>query len=69
MICLIIAITQNIYSPYFSKADENVIAKFKDEASSNQISEFVGLRSKRYSYNKDNGYKNTKITRAAKGTC
>ena len=41
-------------SPYFDKANKKVIGKFKDEASSIPITEFVGLRSKMYSYIKDN---------------
>ena len=36
--------------PYFC-----IIAKFKDEATGMPIVEFVGLRSKKYSYVKDNG--------------
>ena len=37
-------------SPYFC-----IIAKFKDEVAGMPIVEFVGLRSKKYSYVKDNG--------------
>ena len=41
-------------SPYFDKTNKKVIGKFKDEAVSKTITEFVGLRSKMYSYIKDN---------------
>ena len=41
-------------SPYFDKANKKVIGKFKDEAAGVPICEFVGLRSKMYSYIKDN---------------
>ena len=41
-------------SPYFDKTNKKVIGKFKDEASGIPITEFVGLRSKMYSYIKDN---------------
>ena len=41
-------------SPYFDKTNKKVIGKFKDEAASITITEFVGLRSKMYSYIKDN---------------
>ena len=41
-------------SPYFDKTNKKVIGKFKDEAAGVPISEFVGLRSKMYSYIKDN---------------
>ena len=41
-------------SPYFDKTNKNVIGKFKDEAAGVPITEFVGLRSKMYSYIKDN---------------
>ena len=42
------------YSPFFYKKNKKVIGKFKDEASGISITEFVGLRSKMYSYIKDN---------------
>ena len=42
------------YSPYFYKENKKVIGKFKDEAAGIQIIEFVGLRSKMYSYIKEN---------------
>ena len=40
-------------SPYFDKTNKKVIGKFKDEAAGIPICEFVGLRSKMYSYIKD----------------
>ena len=40
-------------SPYFDKTYKKVIGKFKDEAAGVPICEFVGLRSKMYSYMKD----------------
>ena len=39
---------------YFDKTNKKVIGKFKDEAAGVPITEFVGLRSKMYSYIKDN---------------
>ena len=42
------------YSPFFDKTNKKVIGKFKDEAAGFPITEFVGLRSKMYSYMKDN---------------
>jgi hypothetical protein len=42
-------------SPYFSAHNKKVIGKFKDEAEGVPIIEFVGLRSKMYSYVKENG--------------
>ena len=41
-------------SPYFDKTNKKVIGKFKDEAAGMPITEFVGLKSKMYSYVKDN---------------
>ena len=41
-------------SPYFDKTNKKVIGKFKDEAAGVPIIEFIGLRSKMYSYIKDN---------------
>ena len=41
-------------SPYFDKVNKKVIGKFKDEAAGVPIVEFIGLRSKMYSYIKDN---------------
>ena len=40
-------------SPYFNKTNKKVIGKFKDEAAGIPIIEFIGLRSKMYSYMKD----------------
>ena len=42
-------------SPYYSTHNKKVIGKFKDEAEGVPITEFVGLRSKMYSYTKENG--------------
>ena len=39
--------------PYFDKSNKKVIGKFKDEVSGIPINEFIGLRSKMYSYLKD----------------
>ena len=50
-------------SPYFNKINKKVIGKFKDEASGIPVVEFVGLRSKMYSYVKDN----EQTARTAKG--
>ena len=49
-------------STYFDTTNKNVIGKFKDEAAGVPIFEFVGLRSKMYSYMKDdhNGGKTAK---------
>ena len=52
-------------SPYFCAANKNVIGKFKDEAAGMPIREFVGLRSKMYSYVKDNG-KNEKTAKGVR---
>ena len=41
-------------SPYFNKTNKKVIGKFKDEAAGVPICQFIGLRSKMYSYIKDN---------------
>ena len=43
-----------VSSPYFDDTNKKVIGKFKDEALGIPIIEFVGLRSKMYSYIKDN---------------
>ena len=50
-------------SPYFNKTNKKVLGKFKDEAAGVPIIEFVGLRSKMYSYMKDND----KEVKTAKG--
>ena len=39
--------------PYSYKSNKKVIGKFKDEVSEIPINEFIGLRSKMYSYLKD----------------
>ena len=49
--------------PYFNKMNKKVIGKFKDEAAGIPIIEFIGLRSKMYSYIKDN----QKVEKTAKG--
>ena len=41
-------------SPYYCNANKKVIGKFKDEACAVLITEFVGLKSKMYSYIKNN---------------
>ena len=41
-------------SQYYDKTNKNIIGKFKDEAAGIPILEFVGLRSKMYSYITDN---------------
>ena len=53
----------NESSPYFNTTNKKVIGKFKDEASGVPICEFIGLRSKMYSYIKDNG----QVGKTAKG--
>ena len=50
-------------SQYFDKTNKKVIGKFKDEAAGIAITEFVGLRSKMYSYIKNN----QKVGKTAKG--
>ena len=58
-------------SQYFNTTNKKVIGKFKDEVAGIPITEFVGLRSKMYSYMKDNDDEpkkdNEKISRTAKG--
>ena len=58
-------------SQYFNTTNKKVIGKFKDEVAGILITEFVGLRSKMYSYMKDNDDEpkkdNEKISRTAKG--
>ena len=41
-------------SPYYYNTNKKIIGKFKDEACGIPITEFVGLKSKMYSYVKDN---------------
>ena len=50
-------------SPFFDNSNKKVIGKFKDEAAGIPIVEFVGLRSKMYSYMKDD----KQDSRTAKG--
>lgn len=45
-------------SQFYNQANENVIGKFKDEAGGKVITEFIGLKSKMYSYIKDDGCNN-----------
>lgn len=45
-------------SPFYDKSNKKVIGKFKDEAAGLVIKEFIGLRSKMYSYIKDNNANN-----------
>ena len=52
-------------SPYFNKTNKKVIGKFKDEAAGVPVVEFVGLRSKMYSYIKEN-QKGGKATKGIK---
>ena len=52
-------------SPYFDATNKKVIGKMKDEAAGMSIVEFVGLRSKMYSYVKDNG-KNEKTAKGVR---
>ena len=53
----------NTNSTFFNIDNKKVIGKFKDETAGIPITEFVGLRSKMYSYIKDN----EQSTRTAKG--
>ena len=41
-------------SPYYCNVNKKIIRKFKDEACGIPITEFIGLKSKMYSYVKDN---------------
>ena len=41
-------------SPFFDKSNKKVIGKMKDQLVGSPIKEFIGLRSKMYSYIKDN---------------
>ena len=50
-------------SPFYFDDNKKVIGKFKDESAGIPITEFVGLRSKMYSYKKDN----EQTARTAKG--
>ena len=53
----------NKSSRFFDETNKKVIGKFKDEACGVPITEFIGLRSKMYSYVKDN----QKFGKTAKG--
>ena len=53
----------NKESPFYNAVNKKVIGKFKDESTGIPITEFVGLRSKMYSYVKDN----EQTARTAKG--
>ena len=53
----------NKESPFYNDSNKKVIGKFKDESAGIPITEFVGLRSKMYSYVKDN----ERTARTAKG--
>ena len=52
-------------SNFFDSTNKKVIGKFKDEAAGITIVEFIGLRSKMYSYVKDNG-KNEKTAKGVR---
>ena len=52
-------------SKFFESTNKKVIGKFNNEAASMPIKEFNGLRSKLYSYVKDNG-KNEKTAKGVK---
>ena len=47
-------------SQYYDPTNKKVVGKLKDEAAGIPVTEFVGLRSKKYSYTKDNRYINRK---------
>lgn len=52
-------------SQFFDPTNEKVIGKYKDEAAGMPILDFIGLKSKMYSYIKDNG-KNEKTCKGVK---
>ena len=55
-------------SPYYCNANKKVIGKFKDEACGVPIVEFIGLKSKMYSYIEDNE-KGGKTAKGIKKEC
>ena len=57
----------NKYSKYYFDTNNMVIGKMKDEAAGNPISEFVGLRSKMYSYTVELPKDKVKNTKKLKG--
>ena len=52
-------------SPYYCNTNKKIIGKFKDEACGIPTTEFVGLKSKMFSYVKDNE-KGRKLLRVLK---
>ena len=52
-------------SKFYDKRNKKVIGKFKDGAAAVVIKEFIGLRSKMYSYIKDNN-QNSKTAKGIK---
>ena len=55
-------------SKFFDSTNKKVIGKFKDEAAGMPIVEFIGVRSKMYSYVTDNG-KNEKTAKGVRKVC
>ena len=56
-------------SKFYDKTNKNVIGKFKYEASLIPITEFIGLRSKMYSYIKDKNQNNKTAKGILKKDC
>ena len=52
-------------SPFYDKTNKKIIGRFKDETAALVIKEFIGLRSKMYSYIKDNN-QNSKTAKGIK---